>query len=157
VAIAVNRPDALVTAIDLSAQSLSVASANASLHGVSDRVRFVQADLLSGVAGPFDAIIANPPYVKQADLRLLQPEVAEYEPRLALDGGPDGLRCIEAILRQAQGRLSPEGLMLIEIGWNQGPEAQRLARHYFPRHNAAIIQDYSANERLLRVSTEKLS
>jgi len=155
VAIAVNRSDAILTAIDLSAEALSVATANVARHGVQGRVLCLQSDLLTSVTGPFDLIVANPPYIKEEDFQWLEPEVRQHEPRLALDGGPDGLRYVDALLHQAREKMAVGGAVLVEIGWDQGAEALQRARDRFPNQHVTVIQDYSGNDRLLKISAEE--
>jgi HemK-like putative methylase len=93
------RPVWTVLATDISESALTVAFRNARRHGVDGRMRFVQADLLDRIDGPFDLIVANPPYVRVGDRRGLQPEVRE-EPEVALYGGPDGVETIERFVWQ---------------------------------------------------------
>ena len=128
-AIARARPDVHVTASDLHEDALDVARANASAHGLP--VELVRADLLDGVAMPdggWTAIAANLPYVPTADLDRLQPEVAVFEPRHALDGGPDGLDPIRTLVRQVveRGVLRVRGALYLEIGIGQGEAVKAL-------------------------------
>ncbi len=119
-------PHAHVVATDISAAALEVARRNVDGHGVGDRVRLVRGDLLAGVAGPFDVVVSNPPYVPRGDIAALQPEVRDHEPRGALDGGPDGLDVVRRLLPQAEDRLAPGGLLAFEFGFGQA-EAIRAA------------------------------
>jgi len=119
-ALAQERPDLRVEASDVSADALAVARANAARLGLD--VRFEQADLLEGLAGPWAAILANLPYVPSAELRSL--EVARHEPRLALDGGPDGLDVIRRLIAQRP----PTGMLALEIGLGQAAAVERLLR-----------------------------
>ena len=109
-------PGALVDAIDISAPALEVAAANVRAHRLSRRVTLHQSDLFASVpAACYDLIVSNPPYEPSARCDRLP---AEYhrEPRLALDGGADGLDIIRRLLREARGRLKPHGLLLMEVG-----------------------------------------
>jgi len=132
VALARARREATVYALDLSAPALSVARANAVRHGVADRVRLVQADLLEAFcatgAGAFDVIVSNPPYIPEQELEELQPEVARYEPRQALAAGQDGLAFHRRLLREAPPLLKPGGYLIMELGCGQSDSAKRLAR-----------------------------
>ncbi|NOX63585.1 MAG: hypothetical protein GXP42_16805 [Chloroflexi bacterium] len=101
--------------------------------------------------GRFDLIAANLPYIPTADLAGLMPEVRDYEPRAALDGGPDGLRVIERLLAQAPAHMQPEAALLLEIGHGQGEAAAALARRYFPRAHIAIHPDLAGRERVLGI------
>ncbi len=128
-AIARARPDVRVTASDLHEGALEVARANANAHGLP--IEIVRADLLDGVAVPdggWTAIAANLPYIPTADLDALQPEVAKFEPRHALDGGPDGLGPIRALVRQVAERavLRPRGALYLEVGIGQGDAVRAL-------------------------------
>jgi release factor glutamine methyltransferase len=111
-----------VTAIDVSPSALEVAKRNAARHGVAERIRFLQGDLLEPLqeGERFDIIVSNPPYISSARLAELEPSVRDFEPRLALDGGPDGLEVLGKIARAARGRLRPAGRLLLEFGVGQG-------------------------------------
>jgi release factor glutamine methyltransferase len=119
VAIARWLPGADVVAIDVSEEALAIARRNANRHEVSGRVRFVRADLLAGVAGPFDAVVSNPPYVPAPDLAGLQPEVRDHEPLAALVAGHDGLGVIRRLVPEAAAVLRPGGWLLFEFGSGQ--------------------------------------
>ncbi|MGE0043686.1 MAG: peptide chain release factor N(5)-glutamine methyltransferase [Vicinamibacterales bacterium] len=126
VTIAIECPAAHVVATDVSAEALEVARANAARWGVGDRVTFLQAPYLGGVQAPVDLVVSNPPYVADGDAPSLPPEVVAHEPALALFGGPDGLRDIREILRQAAERLAPSGALVMEIGYGQADAVRRL-------------------------------
>jgi release factor glutamine methyltransferase len=121
IAVAIARwlPSAEVVAIDASDEALAVARLNAARHDVSARVRFVKADLLAGAAGPFDAVVSNPPYVQAPDLSGLQPEVRDHEPILALSGGLDGLDVVRRLVPDAAAVLRQGGWLLFEFGFGQ--------------------------------------
>ncbi len=101
-------------ATDISSKALKVAKINARLHGVEERLNFVQSDVMSGVKGKFDLIISNPPYVTSSELEGLPAEV-KFEPIIALDGGEDGLKVIKKLVRQAASHLKDGGYLLFEI------------------------------------------
>ncbi|WP_390676378.1 peptide chain release factor N(5)-glutamine methyltransferase [Aquisphaera giovannonii] len=115
-------------AIDLSAEALETARRNATKHGVADRIRFHQGDLLAPVAGesPFDAILSNPPYIPSADIATLEPGVRDHEPAMALDGGPDGLRVVSRLVLEAIPLLRPGGHLILEIGTAQEQPVRSL-------------------------------
>ena len=115
-----------VIATDVADAALDVARRNASRHRVADRITFTRADLLDGVDGPFDLIVANPPYVAERDRPTLQPEVLEHEPALALFAGDDGLDVIRRLLPQAAARLRPGGTLLFEFGFGQSDRVAQL-------------------------------
>ena len=122
IALAHHLPQAHVTAVDLSPAALEVAAANAARHGLSDRIHFVQSDLLAAFAPnepPFDTIVSNPPYVPEADRASLHPQVRDHEPASALFAGPDGLDIYRRLIPQARTALAPNGLLALEIGQGQ--------------------------------------
>lgn len=127
VSVAHELPGVRITAIDCSDAALAVARRNAARHGVSDRISFQSTDLLNGVAGPFDLILSNPPYVPEDDAPTLQPEVVQFEPRAALFGGVDGLAVIRRLLQDARSRLAEHGRLIIEFGLGQDREISRIA------------------------------
>lgn len=106
------RPDARVTASDLSPEALALAGRNAQANGLE--VAFVLADLLENATGSFDLIVSNPPYLPDGDRLNAQPEV-RHDPDLALYGGPDGLKLARRLAAQATGRLEPGGILLLEL------------------------------------------
>jgi release factor glutamine methyltransferase len=116
ITLALEWPEALVIATDISETALAVAARNAETHGVSGRVRFVQADLLAGLAGPVDVVVSNPPYVPDGARPVLSRDVREYEPSVALFGGTDGFELIRQLLPQAARVLAPGGLLVHEFG-----------------------------------------
>jgi release factor glutamine methyltransferase len=117
VTLAKHLPQSRLTAIDVSAAALAVAHRNAAKHGVADRIALVEGDVLSAIdaATRFDLIVSNPPYVTTAEIASLADTVRRFEPRLALDGGPEGTTIIERLLPQAGERLRPGGWLLVEI------------------------------------------
>lgn len=127
-ALADELPDATITAADISPAALEVARINASETGASERVSFIQSDLLDSVDGVFDAIAANLPYVEAGDIDGLQPEVSVFEPRLALDGGADGLDLVRRLAKAAPAQLKPGGLLALEIGAGQAAETEEILR-----------------------------
>lgn len=113
------RPLATGLGIDRSVAALGVARENAVVLGLSGRATFLAANWLDGLAGTLDLVIANPPYIPSAGIDALEPEVARHEPRLALDGGMDGLDCYRAILPALPGRLAATGFAVLEHGAGQ--------------------------------------
>jgi len=113
-------PFACGVGIDLSPDALTRAAANAGRHGVSSRADFVAADWLDATAGKFDLVLSNPPYIAACEIASLTDEVAAYDPRLALDGGADGLEAYRRIAARACHVLAEDGKLLIEIGPAQG-------------------------------------
>lgn len=113
-------------ASDVSAGALQTARANAESHGVVDRLRFIESSWLDRIEGPFHIIVSNPPYVASGEIEGLQPEVSAFEPRIALDGGTDGLDAYRAIAAGAARALHPEGHLCMEIGEGQEGEVRRI-------------------------------
>jgi release factor glutamine methyltransferase len=131
VALAKNLPSARVSGVDQSPEALELARRNAARHGVD--LTLLAGSLFEPVAGQrFDLIVSNPPYIPTADLETLQPEVREFEPRAALDGGPDGLAFYRLIVPAAPEYLNPGGWLLFEVGIGQAAEVLGLLeRHGF--------------------------
>ncbi len=152
VALAAHLPQADVWATDVSAEALAVAGANVFRH-TPGRVGLREGHLLDPVAGRFDVMAANLPYVTDAEWTALDDGVKWYEPETALKGGPDGLTLIRQLLAAAEDRLEPHGLILLEIGWQQGDAAVRLARHYFPKAAVELQTDFAGNDRLVTIDT----
>ena len=126
IALAHERQELTVTAIDISPAALAVAADNARSNGVAERIRFVQHDLGQLPPGPFDLIVANPPYIPSRELATLMPEVRDFEPQLALDGGVDGLDAYRALARQAGAILTAAGWLLVEVGSGQAAAVKEL-------------------------------
>lgn len=155
-ALARHLPRAQVWAVDLSFAALRVARANATRHGLGERVHFAQADLLAACGGPtppFDLIVANLPYIP-ADV-LLDLPVARHEPRLALDGGPEGLTLIRRLIAQAPCVLAANGLLLMEIEATQEERVTTLAAQAFPDAAIQVYRDYAGLPRVLRVERRR--
>jgi release factor glutamine methyltransferase len=127
ISIAHQHRAASVVAVDTSEPALAVAMRNAVRHGVSERIQFLRSDLYAALNGgpPFDVILSNPPYIPTATLATLSRDVREHEPRVALDGGADGLAVFDRLIAGAVERLAPGGWLLVEIGFDQEPEAAR--------------------------------
>ena len=128
VSVAAERPNVHVVATDISRAALDVARRNAEAAGVAARIEFVECAYLSGATGPFDFILANPPYISESEYEELSPEVREYEPQLALLAGEDGLRDIRQIVDVAAARLKPGGTLFMEIGHTQGDRLAALVK-----------------------------
>lgn len=129
VALAHALPLARVTALDISAAALDVARENAEQHGVAERVRFLESDLLSAVRGErFFAVVSNPPYVAEGEV--LEAQVREYEPQRALYAGLTGLEVYERLIPQAWQALVPQGWLLLEMGQGQRDAVARLLQDW---------------------------
>mgnify|MGYP001114264047 CR=1 FL=1 len=151
IALARHVPDLQLLATDFSPQALMVAQQNAIRHGVAERITSVQSNLLelSGEFQPFDLIAANLPYIPNQTLAQLP--VSHFEPKLALDGGPDGLDLIRRLLHQAPAHLSPAGCLLLEIEARQGEAVCAIAQTTFPHAQVQLVPDLAGHDRLVIV------
>lgn len=125
--------DATGVATDVSEAALDIAGQNAERLGVRDRLKLVRTSWAEGISGEFDLVVSNPPYIASNDIAGLSREVREHDPKLALDGGPDGLDCYRQLFAQAPGVLSPDGRVIVEFGAGQDGEVVKIA-------NAAGLQ-----------------
>lgn len=146
-ALAVHIAGLRVIAADISLRALTVAERNLARHGVRDRVQLLQADLLSPLRGPIDLLCANLPYALTRSLD--GSPVIRFEPRQAIDGGPDGLRLVARAIDQAAGRLAKGGLALFEIDTSHADEARKMAKRLFPHALVKVKKDLAGWERLL--------
>ena len=154
VSLAKHLPRARVLAVDISAAALDIARCNAARLGLADRVAFVAADLIACFAGPFHMIVANPPYLREDELPPGGGATAvglAWEPRLALDGGVDGLATVRRLLPRCASTLAPGGALLMEIGAQQGPAVRALAQSWFPGAAVDVLPDCAGRDRVLRV------
>ena len=154
---------AIVTATDISQEALDIATRNAAAAELSRPIFFVQGDLFAALppGSKFDMIVSNPPYIASAVVESLETNVRDHEPRIALDGGADGLDFIKRILAEAPFHLKPGGQLLMEIGYDQGLRALALATEPSPQDptkplfaKAHILKDLGGNDRVLVASME---
>jgi release factor glutamine methyltransferase len=134
-----------------------VAAQNIRRHGLGEQVHLLPGHLLEPLPAPVDAIVANLPYIATADIPVLPPQVRDYEPVLALDGGADGLGVIAELLAslaspEGRSKLPPGGRVYLEIGAGQGDAARTLVQDLLPDAEVAIVQDYADLDRLLIVA-----
>lgn len=143
-------PAATGIAVDISDDALATAGENARRAGVADRLALRRSDYLAGVDGPLELVLSNPPYIPSSQIASLAPEVRGHDPRLALDGGPDGLDAYRAIAAQAPHVLTEDGALLLEIGAGQGPDVRAIVcdGHRFVFEGAT--RDLRGIERVLR-------
>ncbi|MDR1578378.1 MAG: peptide chain release factor N(5)-glutamine methyltransferase [Deltaproteobacteria bacterium] len=153
-ALAKNLPQSRVTATDLSLPALEVAKGNALVLGLSDQVEFLAGDLTHPVAGrQFNLICANLPYVPQAEIETLDPDVSQFEPRLALDGGPDGLDPFRRLLPEVSVLLKPGGYLLLEIHPPTLPDLTALIQQAQLAVQKVLV-DYGKNNRVVVVKAD---
>lgn len=153
IALAKELAGSTIHAIDNSEVALEIARQNSERHDVKDRITFMLGDLfqpLNNLEGIFDFIVSNPPYVKSSDLEGLEPEVNAFEPVSALDGGEDGLHVIKSIIDEALKYLNSNGLLLLEIAFDQAPEVQAHIEKSGCYTSSTVIKDLSGNDRVVK-------
>ena len=152
VALARELPSAEIFATDISAAALEVARRNAARHGVSDRICFVNCDLLSDVAATekqFDLIVSNPPYVARDDAGLLQREVRDHEPDAALFGGPTGVEIYSRLIEQAGALLRRGGILVLELGYNSAAHVEGFLKPELGWTRVKITNDLAGIPRVI--------
>ncbi len=151
VSVAHQMKAARVTAVDISPDACAVAVRNAARHGVSDRVTVLTGDLFDPLppATRFDLIACNPPYITLSEIETLDSGVRDYEPRLALDGGPDGLHFYRLIATSAAGWLKPGGCLMVEVGWTQDAAVRDLFASA-GLHSLGSVKDMGGRWRVVR-------
>jgi release factor glutamine methyltransferase len=151
VALAKQHKGARLTTVDISADALAVARGNAQKHGVADRITFLHGDLFAPLGEEvFDFIVSNPPYIAQPDLPRLPVGVRDYEPRQALDGGPDGYAVFERLVRDARSRLTAGGWLIVEIGAPQEATARARLERLESYELLPTVRDFSGHPRVLK-------
>jgi release factor glutamine methyltransferase len=150
ICLALNLPDAVIYATDISASALEVALVNCRKHNVEDRIRMLQGNLLEPLPEPVDMIVGNLPYV--TDTEIEQVNTAGHEPKVALHGGTDGLEFIIAIVGQSVSKLLRGGSILLEVGRGQRQAAARQLKGIYPYGEIAIFRDLAGIERVVRLS-----
>jgi release factor glutamine methyltransferase len=144
-------------AVDRSQKALTVARENAQRHGLEAVVTFLLGDWFEPVSGRhryFDLIVSNPPYISSPDLEALPLEVLQYEPREALDGGPDGLGAIRLVIESAASHMAPGGWLLFEIGYDQWASVERLVAATGSYTDLTLIKDHSGLDRVVRARSK---
>lgn len=150
IALARELPGATVIATDISRRALRLARTNAETHAVGDRVTFLRGDLWQALEGhaPVDLVVCNPPYIPSAAIPALMPEV-QWEPRRALDGGPDGLRFHREIIGKAPQHLRPGGFLLLEVGADQAEGVCALVRSGGGFEAVRVRRDLAGRDRVI--------
>jgi release factor glutamine methyltransferase len=153
VSVAKALPHSRVWAADISQTALNVARTNIDRHAVADRVTACHGDLLApldeALAERIDVILSNPPYIAESEWPALPRDVAEYEPRVALDGGPDGLREHRRLADQAPQWLAPGGWLILEIGQGQRRPIERYLNSTGMYRDIVVRKDHQGIERLV--------
>ncbi|UCC16010.1 MAG: peptide chain release factor N(5)-glutamine methyltransferase [Dehalococcoidales bacterium] len=150
VCLALNLPDAVLYATDISTPALEVASRNSQRHAVDDRITLLEGNLLEPLPVPIDMIVGNLPYVKNAEMQ--QVNTAGHEPEVALNGGEDGLEYIIAIVAQSVSKLLRGGSILLEVGQGQSQAASRQLKGIYPYGEVDIFRDLAGIERVVTLS-----
>lgn len=151
ISVALALPQAKVYAIDITTSTLHVAHINCQRHHVTHQVTLLQGNLLEPLPEPVNVIIANLPYVKNHELRVLAPETIDFEPSVALIGGEDGLNVIRQLLNQIEGKICPGGCLLLEIGYGQKEPITSLINSHFAQASIEIVPDLAGIERIARI------
>lgn len=152
VSLATELGDSQVWATDLSTEVLGIAEVNSDRHRVRERIRFLEGDLFEPFAVDpvfFHLVVSNPPYVLRGEIGNLPPEIRDWEPRLALDGGLDGLDLYRRIVEQGHYYLADGGLMVLEIGACMGEEVSRLFARLNCYSTTTVYRDYAGRDRVV--------
>ncbi len=153
VALAVNLPQAEIYATDLSPAALEVAGRNCRHHDVLDRIFLLEGDLLEPLPEPVALVVANLPYLSRRELEGAPPEIAEYEPHRAFDGGLNGLDQYRRLFAQAPSHLLPRANICLEVGASQAQAINRIAREEFPQARVVVIKDLAGLDRVVFITT----
>ncbi|MGO3781015.1 MAG: peptide chain release factor N(5)-glutamine methyltransferase [Enterococcus viikkiensis] len=138
-----------ITAVDISESALKVAAENA--ETLQAPITFRKSDVLSAITEKQDIIISNPPYISRAEWDLMDESVRTYEPKQALFAENDGLAIYQKIAEESQGVLQPDGMIFLEIGFQQGLAVQKIFQRTYPNKTVTIHQDLSGNDRMIMV------
>jgi release factor glutamine methyltransferase len=178
VALAKELPNARIVATDISAAALELAQRNAVRHNVADRIQFIETDLLvfqnlplitdhlwvphesqatSHELRVFDLIVSNPPYIANSDKATLQREIREHEPEIALFGGPTGLEMYAHLIEQAESRLVPNGILIVELGYGASECVREMIETRAVWQGVAVANDLAGIPRVLAASFAGLS
>jgi len=144
-------PEVIVDAADISDDALAVARINVDKHKLGKRITLIKSDLLAGVKGPYDLILCNPPYVNSRSMSEL-PEEYRHEPALALAGGEDGMDLVRQILRDAPAKMTPEAVLVLEIG-----NERAHFEHAFRRLEVAWLETSAGADQVLLVTRDALA
>lgn len=149
--LALHYPEAEVVATDVVPDTLDLARENIENLGLSDRITLIQSDWFDKVEGKYDIIVSNPPYLSDAELLSVEPEVSGYEPSRALASGPNGLECIEILIGETLDYLNADGVMYLETGAEQAKSIREIAS-FHSGMVCEIIRDLSMKDRFVKIS-----
>jgi release factor glutamine methyltransferase len=159
-ALAAQRPQHRFYASDVSPAALEIARKNADAHGLQKAVRFFCGSWLDPVQNRparLDMVLSNPPYIRRSAMDHLQVEIRRFEPRAALDGGPDGLQSLEAIIAAAAGCLKPGGHLLLEIGYDQKQAVTAIIERAGAYEDVAVTKDYGGRDRVVGIRRKSVA
>ncbi len=152
ISLAVNLPTCIVYATDISHLALEVARINCQRHNVSNRVILLHGNLLEPLHNPVDIIVANLPYISSTELPTLEPEVREFEPEIALNGGNSGLELIQQLLSQVEQKINPAGCLILEIAHDQQEDLASILHGNFRAITLDFISDLGGVKRVARIT-----
>ena len=152
-ALASERPEHRFFAMDRSVEALLLAARNAKCLKLQNNIQFFAGSWMAAVktSSAFDMIVSNPPYIPSDTIPTLQPEICRYEPDMALDGGKDGYSCIRRIIASAHVCLKTGGLLILEIGHDQGKGVQKMAKESGKYEDVRVSKDYSRYDRVVEM------
>lgn len=142
-------PEATADTVDISAEARKVAEENAAKLAVADRITFHTGDLLEPLSGTYDAILSNPPYIPEADIAGLAPEVKDHEPLAALTDGKDGLEFYRRLAAEAPAMLKPNGFLAMEVGIREAQAVAELCQDNALIERTEIVKDYAGIDRVV--------
>jgi len=152
ISLALNFPETKFYATDISPLTLEVARLNCEYHSLTKRIILLQGNLLEPISEPVDLIVANLPYIRSSELPNLSPEITNFEPRVALDGGQNGLEQIHRILEQVEEKIWPQGCLLLEIGQEQEKAIGSLINHSLSEVVFEIVPDLNGIGRVVKIT-----
>jgi release factor glutamine methyltransferase len=156
IALALNIQGSLVYAVDISAAALEVAAVNIERYGLKNRVIPVRSDLLQQINARVDIIAANLPYISVEGLPQLQPEITEFEPQVALQGGVRGMEVIVSLLEQVPEKINPDGAVFLEIGQGQEDGIMPVIGRCLPGCGVSLIKDLAGIHRVIKIEAKRL-
>jgi len=157
VALATERSDAVIVATEISEDALAVTRRNVARNGAGPRVRLVRADLLAGIAGPFDVVVSNPPYIAPDERSTLMPEVRDHEPACALYAGEGGMEVYRRLVPEAARVLSPGGWLVLEIASARAGETTGILRAHGAWEEPMVVNDYAGLPRVVSARRKESS
>jgi release factor glutamine methyltransferase len=160
ICLAKERLEANIVAVDIASSALEVARTNSRRHGVSERIDLIHGDLFAALDGEkklFDLIVSNPPYIRTGELSLLAPEISQWEPMAALDGGRDGIEYYRRIIGEAHEYLAPGSSIVLEIGSDMAPVVTELFTRTGCYGPASVYQDYAGKDRVIAASKRPIA